>query len=143
MCYYHKIDYDYQSTFALYELYFINHHYFCNIQMYTSANYCTVIISCKQVWVSKLLCDPKIPRAEKISKTSECKNSFSSLQINIPKHQFANQQGILLLSPGDPHEWKAMNTVVWEDFWVALLLSQSGVCCLHLQAFAAGINYLI
>lgn len=72
--------------------------------MYTSANYCTVIISCKHVCVSILLCDPKIPSAEKISKRSECKNSVSSLQINIPKHQFANQQEILLLSPGDPHE---------------------------------------
>lgn len=72
--------------------------------MYTSANYCILITSCKQVWVSKLWCDPKIPIPEKISKRIECKNSVSSLQINIPKHQFANQQEILLLSPGDPHE---------------------------------------
>jgi hypothetical protein len=31
MCYCHKIDNDYLSTFLLYELYFINHEYFHNI----------------------------------------------------------------------------------------------------------------
>jgi hypothetical protein len=136
-CYCHKIDYNYQSTFALYELYFINHHYFCNIQMYTSANYCILIISCKQLWVSKLWCDPKIPIAEKISKRSECKkfrfiitNQHTKTSVRISTRNFTplSRRPTWMKS----HEYCGVRTflsrssafIIWR-----LLPSSSCFCC--------------